>query len=440
MSTEQPFSHSGNPASVPAIKVIGLGGAGGQVAALLAAAQLPGVTCAAVNTDQQALAMLSGLPTHLLGSGVTRGLSAGGDAKLGALAAEADEAELRGLVAGAGLVFIIAGLGGGTGSGAAPSLARLAREAGALVLGVVVMPFDFEGSRRQRQAILALARLREEADAVIRLSNQHLLKQGDERQTVLAWLARANTAMAEAVVGLWRMLTLPGLMNLDFNSLREAVAGRHAESRMGSAEAVGDQRAFEVWDGLCQHPEFADAQSWEGAETVLVSLVGGPDLITAEMEWIMSQVQARASQARILMGAVVEPSFAGKLSVTLVATQATPLLAETRVAAVAVAPGAKETAVKDDAPTEVGGSLQQVTATRGRSRFTAPAPNVSAERAQQMYRRQTGRLRRKKEPGLQGMLPLEIVSKGRFEKSEPTVRGGEDLDVPTFVRRGVVLN
>ena len=185
MSTEQPLSPSGPRPGLPVIKVIGLGGAGGQVAAHLAAAQLPGISCLAVNTDQQALSALRGLPTHVLGAGVTRGLSAGGDAKLGALAAEADEAELRAHVSGAELVFLMAGLGGGTGSGAIPVLARLAREAGALVVGVVVMPFDFEGSRRQRQAILALARLRQEADAVIRLSNQHLLRLTEPRQPVL---------------------------------------------------------------------------------------------------------------------------------------------------------------------------------------------------------------------------------------------------------------
>jgi cell division protein FtsZ len=301
------------------------------------------------------------------------------------------------------------------------------------------MPFAFEGSRCQRQAILGLARLRQEADAVIRVSNQHVLKLGDGKMPAVQLFATANARLGEAVRGIARLLVLPGLVNLDFGALRNILAGNRSECCLAAAEAEGDNRAFEVWEKLGQSPDFSEPASLAGAEQVLVSIVGGEDLIAADFEWIISQVGSRAPQARIVFGAVVDPTFAGRLAVTLIASRYGEVAEESPVAAVAVKPAAQPAA--DDSRNELAAQFLSPTpsVSRPRSRFVAPAPVVSPDKAQQMYRRQAGRSRRKKDAGTQGLLPLEIVSKGRFEKCESTVYDGEDLDVPTYIRRGIIL-
>lgn len=439
MSDATPSPRDGSNAAPPALKlkVIGVGGAGGRVAAHLARHAWPGLTCLAVNTDLQALDQCAGVQPFLLGRSLLSGLSAGGDPKLGRAAAEADEEALRELTAGADLVFVIAGMGGGTGSGAAPLVARAAKASGALVLGVAAMPFEMEGSRRQRQAILGLARLRQEADTVICVANQHLLRLVDGQTPVAQLFDQANARLAEAVAAIWRMLAWPGLINLDFSALRSALAGRHAESCLAAAEATGDNRPFEVWEKLMQSPDLQHPQALSDAETVLVNLVGGDDFLTAEMEWLLANLQSRAPDAKLLMGVATDPAFTGRLAMVVISSRFSETTQEAPVAAVAVAPqeAAARTQSQDDLKTQVLGPELP----RTRSRFVPPAPVVSPEKAQQLYRRQSGRTRRKKEASRQGLLPLEIVSKGRFEKSEATLHDGEDLDVPTYIRRGVVL-
>jgi cell division protein FtsZ len=412
------------------VKVIGVGGAGGNAVEYMAKQDFAGVGFSAANTDAQALAQLS-VPNRLtLGEKLTHGLGTGGDPERGRAAAEEDVDKLRLLAQGADIVCIVAGLGGGTGTGAGPVVARLARENGALVLGIVTLPFDFEGSRRQRQAQLGLRELKEQADGVICLPNQKVFRLIDENTSVSEALRITNELLAQGVRGIWRLVTHTGLINVDFNDLCAVLRGRHEESSLATVEASGENRSHEAVQKILAHPFLDGGQALAEADAVLVSLAGGPDLTMAEVNRVMEQVNRQCENAHIIMGAGIYEQFAGKLSVTIVASRENEQEARARAAA------------RDGTAEEMDKEIANPA--RGRrpaQRHVAPAPELTEQQTEKLLAQQNGARNRRKIVALrQGTLPLEIVSKGRFEKSEPTIHAGEDLDVPTYLRRGVALN
>jgi cell division protein FtsZ len=416
-----------------AIKVCGVGGAGCNAAGFIAQSKIDSVDFLLLNTDAQALAA-SPLPGKwVLGQKRTRGLGTGGDPEQGRAAAEDDAAQLASFCAGTDILFILAGLGGGTGTGAAPVLARVARESGALVLAMATLPFDFEGARRQSQADAGLQQLKAAADAVICLPNQKLLKLLDEKTSVLESFAVGHTLMADGLRGIWRLLTHTGLINVDFADLCSVTRGRHAASSFGAAEAAGEKRSEQVIEKLLAHPLLDGGQALNQSDAVLVSLAGGPDMTMSEVNKIMGPVQRRCENAHLIFGAVIDEAFSGRLSVTLIASSrraAEPARLPAEPSAAAAAPAADAPAMQ---------FLDPSATPHPPSRFVAPPPEMSNEKKEQLYSRQTGQPRRKS-ARLQKELPLEIIFKGRFDKSEPTIRHGEDLDVATYIRRGVALN
>ena len=413
------------------IKVCGVGGAGCNAAGFIAQDKLDNVEFLLLNTDAQALAA-SPLPDKLVhGQKRARGLGTGGDPEQGRAAAEDDAARLRAFCEGADIVFILAGLGGGTGTGAAPVLARMARESGALVLALATMPFDFEGGRRQRQAVAGLHHLKAAADAVICLPNQKLFKLIDEKTSVLDGFKISNGLLAEGLRGIWRLLTRTGLINIDFADLCSVTRGRHVASSFATAEASGEKRGEQVIEKLLNHPLLDCGQVLNESDAVLVSLVGGPDLTMSEVNKVMEPLRRQCENAHVIFGAVIDEAVAGQLSVTLIASRHS-------AAQTAPPPAAAAPAVEPASPGDMQ-LLDPAASPRPASRFVAPVPEMSNEKKEQMYTRQTGHSRRKISR-LQKELPLEIVFKGRFDKSEPTIRHGEDLDLPTYIRRGVPLN
>jgi len=414
------------------IKVCGVGGAGCNAAGYIAQTRFDSVAFLALNTDAQALAA-SPLPDKwVLGQQRTRGLGTGGDPELGRAAAEDDAARLASFCAGADIVFILAGLGGGTGTGAAPVLARVARESGALVLALATLPFDFEGGRRQRQASAGLQQLKACADAVICLPNQKLFLLLDEKTSVLETFVIGHSLMADGLRGIWRLLTQTGLINVDFADLCSVTRGRHAVSSFATAEAGGEKRSEQVIEKLLAHPLLDGGQALNESDSVLVSLAGGPDMTMSEVNKIMDPVQRRCENAHLIFGAVIDEAFSGRLSVTLIASSSR---------AGESAAQAAGSSAPASAPAEAPAMqfLDPSATPHPPSRFVAPPPEMSNEKKEQLYSRQTGQSRRKS-ARLQKELPLEIVFKGRFDKSEPTIRHGEDLDVPTYIRKGVALN
>ena len=421
------------------IKVIGVGGAGGNAVEYMLTQDFAGVSFLAANTDVQALAGLS-VPDRLtLGANLTRGLGTGGDPEMGRAAAEEDVEKIRELCAGADVVCVVAGLGGGTGTGAGPVIAGLARATGALVLGIVTLPFDFEGSRRQRQAQMGLRDLKLAADGVIAFPNQKVYSMVDQNTKVPEALRFTNELLSQGVRGIWQLLTQPGLINVDFNDLAAVLRNRHEESSLATVEASGENRTHEVLEKLAKHPFLEGGQVLSEADAVLVSLSSGPDLTMAEVNRIMEQINRQCENAHIIMGAGIQESATGRLSVTVVAS--------------------RRRDERSGPPRPVGGSsvgretsgpgLEEFESElanpgvtpRTPSRYVPPAPTLTSEQTQHLLNAQGGGgKRRGRNNAKQGQLQLEIVSRGRFEKSEPTVHQGEDLDVPTYVRRGVALN
>lgn len=387
------------------IKVLGIGGAGCNAARHFARLNLPDVPCALVNTDAAALAQAVSETKVLLGFKSMRGLGAGGDPERGRHAAEEDRDQIRALCEGADLIFLIAGLGGGTGTGAGPVIARIASESGALVLGMVILPFDCEGSRRQRQAQAGLQEFKKAADGVICLPNEKLLRFVDEKTTLPEAFAIGNEWVAQGARGIWRMLSQPGLINVDFADLCGVLRDRHAEGSLATAEANGKNRATEVINKLLAHPLIENGQGLAEAASVLVSIAAA-NLTMKEVTRIMEQITRHCDQAHVIMGASIDESFGDRLSVTLIASR-------------------RETAAPEEPTPSPRAELQS------NPRFTAPPPPVQLP---------NGRARKRASLMRQTQLPLEIVSKGRFEKSEPTLHQGQDLDVPTYIRRGVALN
>jgi cell division protein FtsZ len=413
------------------VKVIGVGGAGGNAVEYMARQDFAGVAFTAINTDAQALAQLSVPDRVTLGDKLTRGLGTGGDPEMGRAAAEEDVEKLRALCAGADILCVVAGLGGGTGTGAGPVVAKLARESGALVLGIVTLPFEFEGSRRQRQAQLGLRELKSAADGVICLPNQKVFKLIDENTSVNEALKITNELLAQGVRGIWRLVTQTGLINVDFNDLCAVLRGRHEESSLATVEASGENRSHDVVEKIMTHPFLEGGKVLAQADAVLVSLAGGPDMTMAEVNRVMEQINRQCENAHIIMGAGIYEAFAGKLSVTLVASRE----------------NGRDERARSSSNDGLSGAHEQEMANPGvarrpGSRHLPPAPELTPQQAEQALTMQQGggRPRRKGANTRQMPLPLEIISKGRFEKSEPTIHGGEDLDVPTYIRRGVALN
>lgn len=421
-----------------AIKIFGVGGAGVNAIGQMVKSHFQGVDFCAVNTDYSALQGCAVKERVLLGQKTRRGLGAGGDPEVGRAAAQDEEAALRKLCEGLEIVFIVAGLGGGTGTGAGPVLARAAKAAGALVIAVVTLPFGFEGDRCQRQAQLGLQYLRAEADCVICIPNHRALKLVDEKTPLTEAFEVMNRLLDEGVRGICRLLTQPALIKLDIADLRAASQGKHAESVLASIEVAGENRVREAVEKLSQHALLDEGRALSEADALLVSVVGGPDLSIGEVNRLLEQINRLAENSRVSMGALVDPKLAGKLSVTVIASRFGGVTMEAAPAApAAAAPAPAAPAPAPDTDT----NFHRRPMPRPASRFVAPPPAMSPDQVASMFNRQMPTRRaRKKSAAAQGQLPLEIVSKGRFEKSEPTIHQGEDLDVPTYIRRGIVLN
>jgi len=301
------------------LKVIGCGGAGGNAVNRMIGAGLRGVEFIVANTDMQALAQ-SLAPTRVqIGVNTTRGLGSGGDPATGRRSAEEDEVAITDAVADADMVFITAGMGGGTGTGSAPVVARLARQAGALTVAVVTKPFQFEGRRRQRQADEGLAELRAEVDTLLVIPNERLLSVVDKTTALSEAFSVADNVLLQATKGISELVTVPGLVNLDFADVKSIMACR-GNALMGTGRGAGPNRAVDAASQAVSSPLLEDV-SIHGAEGVLVNITGGRDLTLHEVNEAAQVVtQAAGDDANVIFGAVIDPSLDGDLLITVVAT------------------------------------------------------------------------------------------------------------------------
>ena len=434
---QQPDPAAGTREKQIVLKVFGVGTAGLNVLDQIETGALLGAARVAVGTNPASLTASSAPEKISLDSKLLRGLGTGGDPERGRAAAEEDVQKLKAACAGADIVFIVTGLGGGAGTGISPVLARTARESGALVLAFVTLPFDFEGNRRWSQAQHGLTQLKAEADGVICLPNQKIFKLIDDHTSITQTFKIANALLADGLAGVWRLLARKGLIQIHFADLCGLLRDRHAESAFATAEADGPARSREVVDKLLAHPLLDGGKALTDSDAVLVSLLGGPDLTIMEVNRVMEHINTKCSSAQVLMGAAIDESFLDKLAITMIVTRHNDSPASKA--------GPDDTAHAAGQPTENFDSylVTGMTGARPHSRFVPPPPSLPPEKMEQiMASQRTGSARARKAASKmrQGQLPLEIVSKGRFDKSEPTIHKGEDLDVPTYIRRGVALN
>ena len=413
-----PENNAAPTAGLPVrVKIFGVGTAG---VAMVNAIDFAEANLAAVDTDAAALATFTGPEKILLETKMLRGLGTGGDPERGCELAEAHFAQLKSACAGAEVIFLFAGLGGGAGTGMIPVLARAGKEAGALVLAFVAQPFDCEGNRRHQQARGGLDLLKATADGVICLPCQKVAALIDPNLSLLETFRATTQILLDGARGVWRLLAYRGLIPLHFADLCAVLRERHAESWFAAVEAAGPDRANAVVEKLFAHPMMDGGEVVAQAGVALVSLMGGPDLSLADVNRVMEQIKQRNPRAQLMLGAVVAEPFRDRLALTVIATR-----------------GVAETA---EAETQL---LRQSTTRKSAARGNSSSPLTLIPDAAESARPASARSPRSRKAAdrlRQTQLQLDIVNKSRFDQTEATILNGEDLDVPTFIRRGVALN
>jgi cell division protein FtsZ len=301
------------------IKVIGAGGCGGNAVNHMIAAGLRNVDFISVNTDAQALQANTAPIRMQIGQMLTRGRGTGGNPEIGRKAALEDEDQLREMLGDAEMIFVTAGMGGGTGTGSAPVIARIAREGGALTVGVVTKPFQFEGRKRMGQAEEGLRELKNAVDTLITIPNQRLLSIASRTTSLKEAFQKADDVLLQAVRGISELVTVHGLINLDFADVRSIMA-EMGMAMMGAARASGENRAVEAAQRAISSPLLEDV-SIKGARGLLINVTGGPDMSLYEVNEAASLIQEEAHEdANIIFGAVIDEKVADEIHVTVIAT------------------------------------------------------------------------------------------------------------------------
>jgi cell division protein FtsZ len=442
MSTQSsPAPATLTPAPKLRAKIFAVGTAAVRLLERMRQGEFEGAPLVAVDTDAAVNAVSGDAEVLHLETRPFRGMGTQGDAERGRAAAEEHLQRLKESCRGVDVACIVAGLGGGSGTGISPVLAQAARDSGALTLAFALLPFDCEGNVRRQQARAGLEALRAAADGVICLPSQKLFSVVGENAGVAEAFEAVSQVWLDGLRGVWRLIARPGLIPFHFSELASLLRGRHAESCFATAEAAGTTRSRDVIEKLLAHPLLDGGAGLSQADAVLVSLLGGPDLTMAEVHRVMEQISEQCRRAQIVMGAAVEESHRERLAITLIASRP--------CARAGGAPGRERPARAQNGPSESATPdfdsdfLHPSETPRPPSRLVPPAPALSAEEREQLLARAAGRESStgKRAPRLrQTQLPLEIVSKGRFDRTEPTVHQGEDLDLPTYLRRGVKLN
>ncbi len=402
-----------------AIKLVGVGGAGSNAVDRLKMENLERLQMAVINTDYQALSSSPVQDKVLIGMGVTRGLGAGGDPDLGREAAEADREKIAAVVKDCDLVFLIGGMGGGTGSGALPVVAETAAEAGALVIAFVTLPFSFEGGRRLKQAEEGLLALRKVCDAVIPLPNDILLQEGAEDASVLDSFARADEWIGRGVKSIWAMLFKTGLINLDFSALRQVFLQRGSKTLFGLGEGAGETCVADTIASLKLCPLLHTPEFSRKADRLLVNIIGGTDLTLPKVNELMTAITDQfGRESHVIMGAVIDESMQNRVEVCVIGTS--------------------------DMGGRIGGA-RRPTPVPARATRTAPATTTEGTpvAASVPATAQTAEAHAAELAAIKVAQDEfgfgEIESRGYFEKTDRNLFDGSDLDVPTYLRKGIKI-
>ncbi|MBA2743767.1 MAG: hypothetical protein H0U43_05580 [Chthoniobacterales bacterium] len=479
-----------------AIKVIGVGGAGSNALDRVVLDGLDRADLVVANTDAQSLA--SSVASHKvqLGRIVTRGLGGGGDPQLGYEAAVEAADEIRQALADARMIFICSGLGGGTGSGAAPVIAEIARESGALVISFATMPFAFEGKRRNAQAQEALSRLEANSDAVICFENDKMGDMVAPKAGVHQAFAAADVAVSQSVRSIVGLIQRPGLIRIGFDDLLSALRARNSRCLFGYGESDTDNRAHDALTQALKNPLMDRGRLLGDAANLLVQVAGGPGMTLSEVEILMHELNRHiGDDTQILFGTAVDGRMGNRLAVTLISSlpadnvvaptitrrepakdalppappvapvwEPEPAITAEQRAERPVEPEAEEEFVPPPSPQR---PLQMIDAVLPQTELlpeaiaeeeiapeafdvsdnapdAGPEPEPEPEPPRVMLPKKKPSLMKEPKPAVeksvtakQEVLQFESITRGRFEKSEPTIVEGQDLDVPTFLRKNV---
>lgn len=405
------------------IKIIGVGGGGNNAVDRLKLDNLDQLNLAIVNTDAKTLSSSPIQEKLMIGRGVTRGLSTGGEADLGRQAAESDRDALRKLVQGVDLIFILTGLGGGTGSGAAPVIAEVAAAEGAVVVAFVTMPFNLEGARRIQQADTALASLRSICHAVISLPNDILLQQIEENSSLLEAFVIADEWINKGVNSICSLLFQNGLINIDFATLKRAFEARGGKTLFGFGRGEGEDPVAEVLRDLelCPLLHLPENRYVRRADYLVVNITGGPSMSMTQVNRIMEAINEKfGSRDNTVMGAVVDGSMGKALSVTVIGTTDVKR------------PGGKnkfqEVQPSASTPANLVPTWAQPAKPTG-----AKTSHTGAHTASQASTLPPSGLQE------EFMFAAEDEGRGLFDNTERNMYEGQDLDIPTFMRRGIKI-
>ena len=454
------------------IKIVSVGGAGLNALDRIVLDGLETADVVAINTDVHSLTSSVATRKVQLGRSVSRGLGAGGDPDVGYQAALESADEIREALADARVIFICAGLGGGTGSGAAPYIAQAAREAGALVIAFVTLPFGFEGKRRNAQAREALARFSEFTHAVVCFENDRMGDLTSPQAGIHQAFAMADMTISQSVRATVNLIQRPGLIRIGFDDLLAALRTRNSRCVFGYGESDSDNRAHEALTQALKNPLMDRGRMLADAIHVLVQIAGGPGMTLSEVEILMQELGRHVSdQTQILFGTVVDARLGDRLSVTIISSlsaeedasllQTTP----TPSSASAVSPireryqaATPEPEIRTEEPIVEVTTLEETipfeepVATEAApvatpsstephvitTRNGEPEPPMSTPQEKAVaWKEEKGPGEKSATPAKQEVLQFEPVTRGRFEKSEPTIIEGEDLDVPTYLRKNI---
>ena len=437
------------PAS-PVIKILGLGGAGGSALDRLVLDGIEGATVVALNTDVQALNGSVAPQKIQLGRVATRGLGAGGDPEIGYQAAEEAADEIKTTIEGADMIFLCTGLGGGTGSGAAPLIAHMARSSGAMVVAFATMPFTFEGKRRRTQAAESLAQLEQQAHLVVCFENDRLGEIAAHNAGVQDAFVAADQILSNSIQAIAAIVRRGGIIPTGLDELASAFRCKHPRCLFGCGESDGANRAHEALARALKSPLMDKGKMLADCRSVVIHIAGGPDLTVQEITTLMEEFSRHVGDdTRIDFGVATDAKLGRKLCVTIISSTGAPEAAvEPAPAPARVQRTVSRPAVASTAPpTRTAAApvpVPQETPEFELEEDTEPEPEpvvpVKAAPAAQTYRKATPEktAAAKKEEKAEQM-NLEPANRGRFEKSEPTIVDGQDLDVPTFLRKNLKL-
>ena len=385
------------------LKVIGIGGAGGNATNRMIQAGMQGVDFIAINTDAQDLENNAAENKIQIGKNLTKGLGAGAQAEVGREAVQSDQEAIEAILEDADMAFVTAGMGGGTGTGAAPMIAKLSRDMGILTVGIVTLPFNFEGPKRMNRALEGIAELRKACDTVIAIPNQKLMSIVETDTTVVEAFQLADSVLHQAAKGISDLINVHGLINLDFADV-QTIMKKMGEAIMGTGVAQGEERAVLAAQQAISSPLLDDA-SISGAQGVLVNITGSADLTLLEVDAATNIIFEEAGKdANIIFGAVIDPSLGDEIRVTVIATGFNQ---------------GQYVSEKEPAVEEVAAPIPQ-----------RPTQELLDQMNQPVFKQQDD----PEEPTVEAPQQETPKPSFKFDDTNPAIYG-EDLDVPAFIRR-----